>query len=261
MGADLPVGDQDVQGLTNIRVNITNVQPDSPADFAGLRTGDLIKSVNFGEESAQIDTIKSFQDFTKAHAGQQIVVVVQRDGQIINLDLSPRVNPPEGQGAVGVGLERMATLVKKYSWYQAPLQGVIFTWQTTYNTLKALYHFFADLIAGKGTPEGAAFAGPLGITIFLANAASYGTGFFLYFIGVISVLVAVFNLFPIPALDGGKLIFLIIEKIKGKPVSVKVEQNITLIFFIILICLSLFITVRFDIPRVVDYFNFAIFKK
>ena len=64
---------------------------------------------------------------------------------------------------------------------------------------------------------------------------------------------AIFNLFPIPALDGGKLIFLLIEKIKGKPVSVKVEQGITVTFFVILIALSLFITVKFDIPRFADF--------
>jgi len=62
-------------------------------------------------------------------------------------------------------------------------------------------------------------------------------------------------LLPIPALDGGKLIFLLLEKIKGKPVSPKVEQSITAVFFTILICLSLFVTVRFDIPRVVDFFK------
>ena len=132
----------------------------------------------------------------------------------------------------------------------APVQGVIYTWQTTVNALVGLYQTFASLFNRKGLPAGAAFAGPIGITVFLANAASYGIGFFLYFIGTISVCLAIFNLFPIPALDGGKLIFLIIEKIKGKPVSVKVEQTITLTCFVILIALSLFITVRFDIPRV-----------
>ena len=142
----------------------------------------------------------------------------------------------------------------------APVQGVAYTWQTTVGAIKGLYLTFATLFAGKGAPQGAEFAGPLGITIFLANAASYGVGFFLYFIGTISVLVAIFNLFPIPALDGGKLIFLLIEKIKGKPVSVKVEQNITIVFFVILISLSLFITVRYDIPRVIDFFKAAIQK-
>ena len=137
----------------------------------------------------------------------------------------------------------------------APIQGVSYTWQTTINALVSLYDTFSGLLSHKGLPQGAAFAGPLGITVFLANAASYGVGFFLYFIGMIAVFIAIFNLFPIPALDGGKLIFLLLEKIKGTPVSPKVEQAITLLFFAILILLSLFITIKFDIPRVIDFFK------
>ena len=63
----------------------------------------------------------------------------------------------------------------------APVQGVIYTWQTTVNALVGLYQTFAGLFERKGLPAGAAFAGPIGITIFLANAASYGIGFFLIF--------------------------------------------------------------------------------
>ena len=140
----------------------------------------------------------------------------------------------------------------------APVQGAVYTWQTTVNALVGLYSTFADLLSRKGLPQGAAFAGPIGITIFLANAASYGLGFFLYFVGTISVLVAIFNLFPIPALDGGKLVFLLIEKIKGKPVSVRVEQAITLTCFVILIVLSLFITIKFDIPRFIEFIRAAL---
>jgi regulator of sigma E protease len=70
--------------------------------------------------------------------------------------------------------------------------------------------------------------------------------------------VAIFNLFPIPALDGGKLIFLLIEKIKGKPVPVKIEQTITVIFFFLLITLSIFITIKFDVPRFSDFLKSSI---
>lgn len=251
-GTDLPLGDQDVQGLTNVRVSVVGVVSDSPAKEAGLKVGDVLLQVK-SNKIVKINKVKDFQDFTKAHAGEQIIIEVQRDGKIFDVSLSPRVSPPEGQGAVGVALERIATLIKKYPWYQAPWQGAVYTWQTTVNAVSGLYMVLTDLVSGKGVPEGAEFAGPLGITVFLANAASYGPGFFLYFIGIISVFVAIFNLFPIPALDGGKLIFLLIEKIKGKPVSAKVEQSITVVFFILLISLSIFITIKFDIPRFSDF--------
>ena len=248
MGTDLPVGDSDVQGLTNPQVKVISVSQNSPASQAGLRIGDTILKFN---------KIADFQKAMSENKGKEITLTIERSGKDFNVNLTPRVNPPSGQGAVGVGLERMATLIKKTSWYMAPVQGVVYTWQTTVNALQGLYTTFSGLFMQKGLPQGAQFAGPLGITVFLANAASYGLGFFLYFIGMISVLIAIFNLFPIPALDGGKLVFLLIEKIKGKPVSVKVEQGITMTCFIILIVLSLFITIHFDIPRVIDFFKAA----
>lgn len=263
IGADLPVGDQDLEGFSNPQIEIIMVSPDSPAQGAGLEVGDVIsevKSMSYesakaGEESLKIDKIKDFQDFTKSHAGEQIVLTIMRNGETLDKTLTTRVSPPPGQGSVGIGLERIASLIEKSSWYMAPIQGIKYTWQTTKNAVLGLYQVFANLVAQKGLPQGAEFAGPLGITVFLANAASYGPGFFLYFIGIICIFIAIFNLFPIPALDGGKLIFLLIEKIKGKPVSVKVEQTITMICFILLISLSIFITIKYDFPRFSDFWK------
>jgi len=255
IGADLPIGDTDATGLTNARVQIISVSKDSPADIGGIKAGDIILNLKSGENNQQVNLIKDFQNFTKENAGKELQVSVKRDNQIINLNFVPRTDEqiPAGQGRTGVGIERVATLINKTAWWQAPWQGAVYTWTTTVNAVKGLWLTFSMLFAGKGAPAGAEFAGPLGITVFLAQAANLGAGFFLYFIGSISVFIALFNLFPIPALDGGKLIFLIIEKIMGKPVPVRVEQIITAVFFFILIALSLFITIRFDIPRFTDF--------
>jgi regulator of sigma E protease len=260
MGTDLPVGDSDVQGLVNPQVKIISVSRSSPAGQAGLQIADTIKDVKVGGFDTKIDKVSDFQKIIGENKGKEVTLTIDRNGKTFDVSLTPRVNPPAGEGAVGIGLERMATLIKKYPFYEAPIQGAIYTWQTTVNALGGLYTVLSNLITGKGAPQGAEFAGPLGITVFLANAASYGIGFFLYFIGMISVFIAIFNLFPIPALDGGKLIFLLIEKIKGKPVSAKVEQGITLAFFLILIALSLFITIKFDIPRFTDFLKSSLHK-
>jgi regulator of sigma E protease len=256
IGTRLPVGDNDVQGFSNPQVEVISVSANSPASNAGIKVGDVLLQAG----NLPISKIKDFQDFTKSHAGEQIDIKLKHGGKIYDVLLNPRVNPPAGEGSVGIGLERMASLVSKTSWYMAPIKGITYTWQTTWTSLVGLYTTISGLFTHKPLPAGEAFAGPLGITVFLANAASYGAGFFLYFIGTIAVLVAIFNLFPIPALDGGKLIFLAIEKIKGRPVSVKVEQTITLVFFAILICLSLFITIRFDIPRFADFIKSSLQK-
>jgi len=260
IGSDLPIGDQDTQGVTNVQVKVVSVSKDSPAYTAGLKAGDTITSVQVGNTETKIDKIADFQKITNDNKGNQINVTVVRSGSAVILDLTPRLTSPIGEGPVGISLERMATLIEKHPWYQAPIQGVVYTWQTTVSALKGLYTMFSGLFSGKGTPEEASFAGPLGITVFLANAASYGVGFFLYFIGMISVFIAIFNLFPIPALDGGKLVFLLIEKIMKKPVPAKIEQSITAIFFIILITFSIYITIRYDIPRFSQFLKSSLQK-
>jgi len=259
MGADIPIGDQDLQGVNNIQVKVIAVESGSPAEQAGIKEGDSLVKAE-GGEIIQIKKIKDFQDFAKSHAGEQIKVSALRAGREIVFQLSPRENPPAGHGAVGVSLERIGSLIGKYPWYQAPLKGIQFTWETTANGFVGLYNVVANMFSGKGVPKGAEFAGPLGITVFLARAVDYGAGFFLYFIGVISVFVAIFNLFPIPALDGGKLVFLAIEKIIKRPVPAKIEQNITVIFFLLLISLSIFITVRFDVPRFTEFLKSSLQK-
>jgi regulator of sigma E protease len=231
------------------------VQPGTPAQDAGFQKGDVLVRVSQGQDSAPVTIMADFQNFVHDHAGSPVQVTIARNGSQQTLSVTPRQAPPQGQGSVGIELERLATIIEKYPWYTAPFHGAWFTGEVTVKSLQGIYQVVANVFSGQGVPQGAELAGPVGITIFLANAASYGAGFFLYFIGSISVLVAIFNLFPIPALDGGKLVFLVIEKIMKKPVPVKWEQGITVICFFLLITISLFITVRFDIPRVIDFWK------
>ena len=261
MGADIPIGDQEISGLKNPQVKIIFVSPDSPAEKSGLKAGDtIIEARVVDSEIVKINKISDFQKITKDNLGKDLSLIINRQGEDMTVSLTPRLSWPTTEGPTGTTLERTATLIEKYPFYMAPVRGAVFTWEVTVNAVKGLYQVFANIFSGKGVPNGAEFAGPLGITVFLATAANYGVGYFLYFIGVISVFVAIFNLFPIPALDGGKMIFLIIEKIRKKPVSVKIEQNITIVFFILLITMSLFITIKFDIPRLTDFLKSSIQK-
>jgi len=255
VGADLPIGDQDVAGITDARLKITSIALDSPAETSGLRPGDTIISVKNQLSEIKVDKIIDFQNFIQNNKGSEIILTLNRDGHNIDFTLTPRLSYPSDQGSLGIRLERIANIIKKYPLYQAPLQGIIYTGKITLEAVRGIYSFFTGIFQGQGLPKGAELAGPLGITVYLARAVDYGLGFFLYFIGSVSVLVALFNLFPIPALDGGKLLFLIIEKIKKRPIPQKIEQRITIIFFILLIMMSIFVTIRFDIPRVVDFWK------
>ncbi|OGZ66362.1 MAG: hypothetical protein A3C58_03435 [Candidatus Staskawiczbacteria bacterium RIFCSPHIGHO2_02_FULL_34_10] len=246
LGASIPIGDQDIAGVTSTSIKILEVQKDSPAYMAGLKVGDEVKGIN---------KIADFQKLIQDNKGKQINLNIERNGKIINISLTPRISYPDNQGSTGVSLERIANVIKKYPWYEAPLHGALYTGKVTIEALLGIYGFFASLLQGNGVPQGAQLAGPIGITIFLSQAASYGLGFFLYFIGSLTVLLAIFNVFPIPALDGGKLVFLVIEKIIKKPVQVNWEQGITIFFFVLLISMSIFVTIKFDIPRVVDFWK------
>jgi len=255
MGATVPIGDQDVAGINNTAVKVMQVQGNSPAQQAGLQKGDKIVSVNNQTTNFYVNKITDFQAFIQGNKGKQLIVTVERKGQNLYLPITPRVAYPDDQGPTGVVLERIATIIEKQPLYLAPIKGVIFTGEITWQALVGIYGFFASIFNGQGVPPEAQLAGPVGITIFLSRAADYGPGFFLYFVGSLSVLLAIFNLFPIPALDGGKLLFLIIEKIKKRPVSVVLEQRLTIIFFVLLIAMSIFITVKFDIPRVMEFWK------
>lgn len=246
IGVSVPIGDQDIKGILDAKIKILAVQKDSPAELAGLKPGD---------EVVGMAKISDFQKFIEDNKGKQVSLTVNRNGENIDISLTPRVSYPEGQGPAGVMIERVANLIEKSSWWQAPFQGTVYTGKITLEALGGIYGFFANIFKGKGIPPGAELAGPVGITIFLSRAVEYGLGFFLYFIGSLTVLLAIFNLFPIPALDGGKLLFLIIEKIMKKPVPVKWEQGVTILFFFLLITMAVFVTIKFDIPRVVDFWK------
>ncbi len=255
IGARIPIGDQDIAGITDTSIQVVAVSKNSPAETAGLKAGDTVSSIQNQNQNITVNKIADFQKLVQDNKGKPLILTVHRNSQDIFLPLIPRVSYPDDEGPTGVTLERVANMIVKTPFYEAPIKGVMYTGKVTWDALKGIYGVFSNLFSGKGVPVGAELAGPVGIMIFLSRAVGYGPGFFLYFIGSISVLLAIFNLFPIPALDGGKLLFLIIEKIKGSPVSVRVEQSLTIIFFLLLITMSIFVTIKFDIPRVMEFWK------
>lgn len=252
MGVAMPITDEG--DLAGARVQILKVYQGSPADTAGIKSGDFIKELWVQESDKKtISKVKDFQDFVSANKGEQVVIVIQRGDQVLETSLVPRISPPQDEGSIGVQIERTVSVINKYPWYQAPIEGIAYCGELTYRATGSLIGLLKDLILGRGVPAGTELTGPVGITVFLARAAELGVGFFLYFIGSISVLLAICNLLPIPALDGGKLVFLAIEKIRSKAVSSKIEQRITVVCFFLLITVSIFVTIKFDIPNLFKF--------
>ena len=245
-GIPSAVSDEE-ENINNPKVQIIAVAPDSPAEAAGIKLGDSILKGKSQKAKVQITKVKEVQEFTAAHPGEEIILTIQRGKETFDVSLTPRESPPEGQGAMGVGLARVAQI--SYPWYKAPLQGVLITGKVTVGIIEGFGRIFSDLISKREMPPGAQVVGPIGIFGEMSNAFNLGINYFLYFISVISIYLAIFNILPVPALDGGKLLFLGIEKIKGSPVNPKIEQKITAAFFVILIALMILVSIK-DVAKI-----------
>lgn len=260
-GLPTAVEDAENHNLINPKVQITAIAPDSPAEIAGLKVGDVIKELRITLDRAKqgtpqgvayelrISKVKEVQEFTNLHKGEEIILTIKRGKESKEISLIPRVSPPAQEGPIGVGLARIA--LKPYLWYQAPLQGVLACGSLTSNVVQGWILGLKSVLGIAKLPPGVKMEmmGPLGIFDLLREYSELGINYFLFLVSLISVALALGNILPIPALDGGKLMFLAIEKIKGSPVNQKIEQNITTTCFVLLIILMIFVTIKFDIPR------------
>jgi len=188
----------------------------------------------------QIDTVKEVQEFTNLHKGEEITLTIERGKEIFTSSLITRTSPPAGEGPMGVALVR--TALKSYPWWQAPWQGIL----ATVNLTKTIILGYAQAITNvlKGLPSGVEVMGPVGIFSLFSQVSQLGINYFLQFVAIIAIYIAIFNILPIPAVDGGKLLFLGIEAIRKKPISQKFEQNVTIFFFGLLILLMIFVTIK-----------------
>lgn len=246
LGVPQAISDEEAGPLVNPQVQILSVAANSPAQAAGIQRGDAIQKIMVGEEVFEIQTIKEVQEVIEVYKGKEITLIIQRGKEVLEMSLTPRVGPPAGEGAMGVALVRTAE--KTYPLWQAPLKGAEATWQLTQAIIVGWAKILGSLVQGEGLPKGVQLVGPIGIGSLLTQAAQVGVSYFLQFVAMLAVYLAIFNVLPIPALDGGKLLFLAIEKVKGRPINHKIEQKITTAFFAILILLMVWVTIR-DISR------------
>ena len=246
-GMPMEIGDDETAGFTNSRVQLLAVAPNSPASSAGLKVGDTILSVE-GKDSKikKVETVGELQSFIKDNSGKNIVIVVQRGREVFDVMAEPRKNPPQNEGALGVALIR--TGLKTFPWYQAPIEGAKETWNLTITIVDGWRMVLSSLFSGHGLPQGAEVRGIVGIFDLFVQTGEMGSTYFIRFVAIIAVSLALVNVLPIPALDGGWFVLLMIEAVRKKPIDEKWEKRITSFFFILLILLMIFITFK-DILR------------
>ena len=245
LGVPQAITDDELDAV-NPEILISSISVDSPAEQAGLVPGDIVKKVRGLEGEVEIVKVNQLIDYTNNHKGQEITLTIMRMNDVFEVNIIPRIDPPSGEGAIGIGLVR--TSYKSFPWWQAPLKGIETTFNLSIAVVEGWYNVLKSLVLGNGVPKSVKFVGPIGLFQLVNQAAQVGIVYFIQFIAMIAVYLAVFNILPIPALDGGKLLFLAIEKIKGKPVDPMTEQKITAVFFGIFLILMLIISIK-DIGR------------
>jgi regulator of sigma E protease len=224
---------------------IEQVAEDSPAALGGVMAGDVVMEAVFGDVTLQ-DPISSreFIDLTKKAGGTLVDFKLRSNGTTRDVALQGRPNPPEGQGSFGILLAD--TGFASYGFFPAIGEAVRTTGETLWLVAVGLVTFFGKLFLEPKIID--SVAGPVGIFSLAARAGTFGIMPLLHLIAFISLNIAVLNFLPFPALDGGRFLFLLIEKIKGSPVSIRVQTVINVAGFVLLLGVMILITVK-DIGR------------
>jgi regulator of sigma E protease len=248
IGAPLSVSDKENEDLIDPRVQIVVIAKNSPAEKAKLKVGDIIIEIKAPDSKRKIITkVKEVQEFVKQYLGKEIVLTIKRGEETLEIKLVPRISPPVGEGPLGIGLTRIA--IRKYSLIEAFFQGILTTFKLTINILQAFAKILKRAILGK--PLENKIVGPIGVFQILVGAGALGAVVFLQTIVMVALNVAIINALPIPALDGGRLLFLGLEKIRKKPLNEKIEQKLNFIFLALLLSLILWVTIK-DIGRLLS---------
>lgn len=221
-------------------VQILQVQPETPAADIGLKAGDVILAL----DGTPVTTLNFVSDYIRNHRGTAIAIELRRGSEELTLSGTPRINAPEGEGALGISFSE--TAIVQYPWYQAIRLGFEQTYVKTAEILGALGGMVVSIFTGAETKVD--IAGPVGIVSLTKEMTDLGLAYLLYFAAILSINLGIINILPIPALDGGRILFVLIEKIKGSPVSVNVEGYVHQIGFILLIALMILVTLN-DIVR------------
>lgn len=216
------------------------VAKDSPASSIGLQVNDRILSIN----NTQIRSGEQLRSITKQLGGKKVSVRFKRGENAAQIKtVTLRNDLTKGNFGVSPGEQ---TLVR--STWSAPIVGVGTTVQFSVETLRGLFGALGNLFTGNASQASQAVTGPVGIVVVLKDLAKQGLVFVLFLIGVISVSLAVMNVLPIPALDGGRLFVTYLFRIMKKPLSKDLEERIHGTGMVVLLFLAAIITVL-DVRR------------
>lgn len=236
----------DGQTLKNQAITITSVLPGSASDISGLKVGDALVSMKTKNDVTSIPSTDSVSYFVKKHGNEEIEVEYKRGGELMSTKLTPKVSTEGGVPMMGVSMDMIGVL--KLSPLPAIWEGLKLSANLFVHTAVGFVVLVKNAFIGQADMSN--LTGPVGIVGVVGDAVKFGFVYLLSFTALISINLAVINLIPFPALDGGRLLFLLIEKIKGSSISPKVANWTNAIGFGLLMLLMAFITYH-DIVKII----------
>jgi regulator of sigma E protease len=231
--------------IANAKIQVYQVMPDTPAQSAGLAVGDEIIKI----DSVAMSSIEEVQQYIAQKDNQEVTLQINHLGEVKEIKIIPKYFEETKSAAMGVALVK--TGLVSYPWYVSIWLGFKSAVLLVGQILSAFYHIIKNLIVGL--PAGVELAGPVGIAVMTGQMAKMGFVYVVQFAAMLSINLAIINFLPFPALDGGRVVFIIIEKIRRKPVNQKVEAIFHTVGFALLMILVVVVTSR-DIFKFKDSF-------
>ncbi len=218
-------------------VIVQKISKDSPAEVNDIQPGDQILAINGQKVSSTNEVIFLVQQYK----GEPLELKIKRDSQLVNKTLAPEFSEDDNRYLIGINFDIPMT-IKKYG----ALEAVKMSFVTNYELSAAMIDLVGQLVTGQASLKN--LGGPVMIGVLAGEAAKEGIRDLLWLTSFISLNLAIINLLPIPLLDGGMILFLIIEAIRRRPLSEKVQLVIQNIFFVLLITFAL-VVIYNDILR------------
>jgi len=234
-----------IVGVPHLTTEIGSVQPGSPAEASGFRAGDAVLSI----EGKEVTRWTDLAEIITTSEGRELVVQVKREGAPRELRVRPEVTKTKNifgeevdSWKIGVGASKN-TFIERQNPVRALWSGIEQTWTITELTFVSI----VKMVQGVVSPE--SLGGPILIAQMAGAHVKKGIMNFVFFMALLSINLGVLNLFPIPVLDGGHLLFFLIELITGKEVNIKWRERAQQVGFFILVMLMIFVFYN-DIMRI-----------
>jgi regulator of sigma E protease len=250
-GSPAIVTDDNSSSIEESFVVVTNVFEESPAEMAGLQFGDQILNIeSINSETGEVVSLNSenitiggLQETVSSSDGE-ISVTVNRNDEILELLLTPQTGIIGDKPAIGISMERIGKM--ELGFFASIGKAYLLTGEMIRDITIGLVSLIGSAIVGNASLD--SVAGPVGIVGLVDNASAFGFYYMLTFTAFISINLAVLNILPFPALDGGRLLILLIETVSRRRIKHSVVNWINAIGFLILIGFMIVITIN-DISR------------